>query len=313
MLALEEWAKDRNFLIAIFSTQIAATAQTLDLPLHEIKAHRLCGIQFAPPNPHAWFKLYRSHRLPTVFLREIFRHLSRLDKSTISTWQDVVDYLPKISKERPRITLTPEATEKALRLRDSLWAENFKDLAADFSPEPLEPAFRDKALSLIDQHGLAASYYFFVLFPCWLHYRIHPTLLYRKARHGDVDAIEKLLRLDALMIHDPYIGKRIQALRFKNKFNTYEELMAAPLKLPKVKASHKRLKMAFAGLISVVAQLTKQPLNEPEIRALFDAAAKDAGRGDIDTDLPPSQEAFSKAIQRERAFWLASVTPDKKI
>ena len=53
-------------------------------------------------------------------------------------------------------------------------------------------------------------------------------------------------------------------------------------------------------------------LNEPEIRSLFDAVARDTGKGEIDTEIPESPEAFAKAIQRERTFWMPTIRPDKK-
>ena len=53
-------------------------------------------------------------------------------------------------------------------------------------------------------------------------------------------------------------------------------------------------------------------LNEPDIRALFDAIHLDSGKEGYDPDLPMHPETFSKAIQRERAFWLEKFSPDKK-
>ena len=59
--------------------------------------------------------------------------------------------------------------------------------------------------------------------------------------------------------------------------------------------------MNLAGFISVISTAfgEKFRLREPDIRALFDAVAKDSGKGDIDTYLPDSPESFVKAIQRE--------------
>jgi hypothetical protein len=64
-----------------------------------------------------------------------------------------------------------------------------------------------------------------------------------------------------------------------------------------------------------MAALLGQPLNEPEIRDLFDAVQKDMQKDPfaIDEDLPPTPEAFTRAIHRDRAFWLQSFQPDKKI
>jgi hypothetical protein len=61
-----------------------------------------------------------------------------------------------------------------------------------------------------------------------------------------------------------------------------------------------KVKVNMAGLISLVSEENGRRLEEPEIRRLFDILAD----GRIDTDIPAGQEAFQKAIQRERKFWL---------
>ena len=64
----------------------------------------------------------------------------------------------------------------------------------------------------------------------------------------------------------------------------------------------------MAGFISSAWAGMGKRLTEPEMRALFDAGARDMGKGDIDTSLPDAPEAFSKAIQRYRP----KLKPDKK-
>ena len=61
--------------------------------------------------------------------------------------------------------------------------------------------------------------------------------------------------------------------------------------------------MNIAGLISFISIGMGRQLKENEIRDLFDAIEKDKDQGDIDTDIPDSQETFTKAIQRERHNW----------
>jgi hypothetical protein len=72
------------------------------------------------------------------------------------------------------------------------------------------------------------------------------------------------------------------------------------------------MKIFFAGHISLISAVFGQRLTEPEIRSLFDAIARDEGKGEIDTDLPESPEAFSRAIHREIPFWIETYRADKK-
>lgn len=46
-------------------------------------------------------------------------------------------------------------------------------------------------------------FYCRVVLPCLVAYEVTPLHLLRKVQYGDFDAMEKLLRLDPAMIHDP--------------------------------------------------------------------------------------------------------------
>jgi hypothetical protein len=212
--------------------------------------------------------------------------------------------------------LTEQITEKdisdARALLNNALKESFTDIEADLKDEPVNPSERAAFADLLSDMPLESSFFFLVHIPCWLLYRDSPTCLYRKGRTGDIDALEKLLRLDALMIHDPLIGKEIQKLRFNRKTSAYRTLLEAPLKSPKAKITRKKMKYSTAGIISALSSIIKQPLTEPEIRSLFDAVAQDAGRGPIDIDLADSPESFYMAIKRDRDFWLQSLDPYKR-
>jgi hypothetical protein len=155
-------------------------------------------------------------------------------------------------------------------------------------------------------------FFYRVCIPCWLLYRQFPPTLLRSARTGNIDSIEKLLRLDSSTIHDPKIAEIYHQEQSKKNKSVYD-LMAQSLdKSPRAKITLQKIKMNFAGLLSAYSSAFGQRLTEPEIRALFDAISRDSGKGDIDTDLPDGSEVFSKAIQRERKFWSIIPQPDKK-
>jgi len=46
-------------------------------------------------------------------------------------------------------------------------------------------------------------FYFRVWFPCWLEYGVSATHLLRDARHGDMQAIDHIFRLDEVTLQDP--------------------------------------------------------------------------------------------------------------
>jgi hypothetical protein len=140
-----------------------------------------------------------------------------------------------------------------------------------------------------------------VFLPCFLLYKDYPSRLLREARKGNIEYIEKLIRLDRSIEFDKKISEFIHGAR-KNKMID-EKLRSAIATGINEKVTRKKMKMNIAGLISFFSMSIRSQLKESEIRDLFDAISKDKGEGDIDTDIPDSHETFAKAIQRERQNW----------
>ena len=316
MLSVQKWAENKPYLLAFFAPQMAANARDIHQAFRHIKERRILNKQYPLPPLPAWFAMYRSHRKPLGFLRTFIADFSIFDKEAVDLGDAAIEGFRLLSKndyDPSEFVPTIEDIKHLHPLMQSALSASFQEIEDDFSDIPLEPSVKDAALQLFSEMELESSFFMLVLTPCWLLYREHPTRLYRKARLGEPDALEKLLRLDPLMLHDPAIGRRIQVLRFTNKTAAYQNLLEAPLKPPKARISRKKMKYVTAGLISCLSSLIKKPLTEPEIRALFDAVAQDADGSPIDTDLPDSPEAFAKAINRDRAFWLQMFHPDKKM
>jgi hypothetical protein len=148
---------------------------------------------------------------------------------------------------------------------------------------------------------------FTVLLPSVIIYGEFPSKLYRKARLGNIAALDMLLRIDKTIICDQKISERIFELSLKtNKSDLNRVATALKGKLVGKKTSQKA-KFKTAGFISVVSEVLGHRLSAPDIQDLFNALAADRNPLElIDPDLPDSPEAFAKAILRERPFWLRS-------
>ena len=317
MLAVEKWAMGKPYFLGLLAPQMATTAQDLHLGFSDLKKRRLGEYQFPLPHLPSWFQLYRTHKRHNQFLRILLSEFSPFGSFGVDASDAFLEYSrrKKIGQDPLLEKPTQSDIEEATRALETIQVNSFKDLTSEFDGEPIDPEQKAEALSLIEEMDIEASFFILVAAPCWLLYRESATRLYRKARLGNIDALEKLLRLDALLIHDPAIGKQVQAFRFKNKFSTYQFLFDAVFKKPKNKLTRKRMKYAIAGLISAISSLLKHPLTEPEIRDLFDAVQKDMKKDPfaIDHDLPLTPEAFTRAIHRDRAFWIEAFHPDRKI
>ncbi|MBU5638853.1 hypothetical protein KOM00_19185 [Geomonas sp. Red69] len=316
MLAVPKWAEGKPFLIALLAPQFASSARDIHLAFRHIRERRIVNHQYPMPALPGWFAMYRSHSKPIQFIRAFCSGFSQFGAEGIELGEMFLEATRLISRGKLKpAELTPnsEGIKHILPLLQSTLSASFQDIEEDFSDPPLDPSVKDSAQQLLRDMELESSFFILVLAPCWLLYREHPTRLYRKARLGHLDALEKLLRLDPLLLHDHSIGRQIQSFRLNNKTSAYQTLIEATLKRPKARITRKKMKYATAGLISALSNLMKKPLSEPEIRALFDAVAQDADNSPIDTDLAESPEAFAKAINRDRSFWLQTLLPDKKM
>ena len=152
--------------------------------------------------------------------------------------------------------------------------------------------------------------------PCWFLHGRRPDQLMEQARQGHLDSLEKLLRIDKAIVRDENIAQLIHQTSTQRNLLKYDSLMAAYSGSPNKKISLSKVKASCAGFISTISLLFGNRLYEPDLRALFNAVAVDFGHHEqIDEDIPADPASFSKAILRERKFWINNIfhLPDKTI
>ena len=307
MLSVEKWAQDKSPLIAILAPQMANTAQDIHLAFQDIKNRRLFTHQFPLPHLPSWFNLYRNHRKSSKFTKQLISDFSSFSPGSLSfaegmqsiqqtNLQETLKEFSKLPRQERE-----ELIREAQKMLKQIVTESFHDLYSDLAEDPIDPQQQDGFLQSLE--AVEASFFYLVIIPCWILYQDYPTRLYRKARQGDFESLERLIRLDSLMIHDPSIGRQVHLLRMRRKRFKFDALLDAVHRRPKAKITRQKMKYAYAGLISAISSSVGTPLTEPQIRALFDAIAQDRHKTLIDTDLPNTPETFSKAIQRHRKPW----------
>ena len=311
MLAVEKWAQNKSPFIALVAPSIAAFARELPDMFRNLKKHQLANHKVTLPRLPKWYALYRNHNRYCDPFFHMLLESSELAVNVVS-FGAAVDELSQSKDELANYRLTETDISEAKQFWDNLLTLSFEDMLSGFENQPLEEHVAANVELYLSKHKMEMSFIFLVFTPCIMLYKTHPATLYRKARLGDVSAIDKLLRLDPLMLHDPAIGQQIQKIRLKGKQAMYQNLVDAPLKPIKAKLTNGKIKASMATLISMMADGIKQPLTSTEIRRLFDAVAQDADKHDIDTSLPDSPEAFYKSIQRKRPSWRPLLAPDSK-
>jgi len=322
MKHFNEWAKDKSPLIKNASLLVATSSKPFLEFLETIKAgKRIEGYVNLPP-VQEWLTLYRNHRKVYSgvtntfrcindetakfidFYEEMLSGFNMLRHNTSSKWNDLVSEL---------------TTEKQKELLDQTKAR-FKEFEGFIENDIINDEEDTEELSDDEKRRIRKIFskpemLFFlrVWAPCFLLYGEYPTYLLRKARHGDDDALGKLLRLDKWVIDDPKIMTIFQRAAVAKARGKMTLITKALQKTPKAKIDIKSIKYIFGGLLSLISIAMGQQLKAVEIHNLFDAIAHDTTDENIDPDLLVTPETFEKAIQRARTFWKTIPSlPDKK-
>jgi len=143
---------------------------------------------------------------------------------------------------------------------------------------------------------------FRIFLPCWLYYFETPTGLYRKARLGNFDAMDKILGIDKRIIGDTKIARHFAQHGTDPASPEFKQLIKALEGAPP-KLSVTKVKTFLAALLYGLSRHLGSPLTYPQVQDLFDQSAKDRGLGLTDPDLDMSPHSFEKAVRRNLLFW----------
>jgi hypothetical protein len=234
MLHVERWAQGIPAVVAMPAIHLVTFADFMYEALPQAKERRLLGRVFLPPDDYyVWYRMYQSPFRP---VRAFIKMIIDFDEKgpliiflyLAGRWiQRALKRNPNYFRDNPP---TEEDLRQAMVFRKELYDTYFADIKDELDPQPLSP---DKQIALnkyIKDHEQELGFVFFIFVPCLMIFQESPYKLYRQAIAGDIDSIEKLLKLDPLLLNNPEIGKHIQHLRFTNKTNDYERVTSAILK-----------------------------------------------------------------------------------
>ncbi len=312
MLAVQIWAQDKPYIIQLIAPHFASLVEVFYGEFSDLKRRRLGSHKFPLPRLRPWFALYRSHRKSKKHLETLF--LTIVGPEVVALVSGILAELQKPASATPKKKYSPEEMDQlktfADNLKQGLRAASFEYLEDEFENKPVDPETADAVHKLLVDHPLDASFFIFVHVPCLFLYRMTPTLLYRKARLGDLDALKKILRLDQLMIHDCFIGQKVAAIRFNHNLSKYQNLVALATKSPVV--DRRNILLSIAGLVYAISFLTDKPLKPQDISALFGAIADDTNNDELIKSIPQDSKSLGRELRSDRNPWRQMFNPDKK-
>lgn len=271
MNASSKWAEGLSLPHAQILICLASAWQHI---YHIYKLHRdghNFGQPLSRPDLSKWLSYYQNHRALTDECQEYFSQVLTPD---ISFFGNLYGKTTKFSPDSP-----------------------IQDFFSYLLEVDASEVLQDEEPHIFP---LAVMFAMFVWLPCMALYGQYPTEMMRKARHGNLDTIRELVRLDRSAIFDPGIAKHIhewvldfQTVKLKRLGDTFSE------GLPNI--SKKKIKLVWAQYVYDAAQNMGMPLTAPKVRELFDALTEDNGVGMVDPDLAElSDDSFYRALTRNK-------------
>ncbi len=271
------------------------------------------------PPADEWLKFYRNHRRIYRGVSDSFRQIN----------DDVAKAIDFYEQYRSAVSLSRHITKDELQeMKEELTTAERKRGEAQFqeiqeiiinnfnmnnieTKKGTEEEERERLSALLNKPEVI--FFARVWVPCLYLYGNYSTSLLRKARQGDDDALEKLLRLDKTVIADKKIIELFHQGKVAKKQAIHNLFIKSLNKKPKVNLTRRKFKYELAGLISAMSISLGQRLTTPEIKELFDATSKDAGKGrDIDFEDKNTPQALTKAVNRARQKWKTIPKPYRK-
>ncbi len=174
-----------------------------------------------------------------------------------------------------------------------------------------EPADEEEAEETDEfMRSAAGQFYLRVWLPCWIMHREYPPQLLFRARHGALDALEKLLRLDMSVVHDPRVAEHVHRITHAGTVRDRSLIANALAGKPKGKLDRRGVRYALMGLISQFALAFGTRVAAPDIARLFDGIERVRAGRQSDKFIPVG-EALTKAVSRHRDWPSLPTKPDK--
>lgn len=300
----KEWYERHPKLLAFLCCWAAIGA----VPLYDL----LAGLRVYPEfkrtvklrNPLTWPRLYKSHRrliskcLDTLITMGKQLGIDEYETELVRLYKQEITSPEPFSASRPPKLIT-KLLLRIFRPEDPLLFNYLEKLVEKGVQDESDRLAGWEKLNSIPEMAFLTT----VLVPCWFEYREFAAPLFRRARQGEMEALEKILWLDKNAIHDPRIAKELHLASQKPDGARYRRIMRALENPPKTKLSPVKVKIWMSGLILLLSEGFAHKLSTPEIRRLFDALAYDLHGKYYDDDITLEEDAFRKAVTREKDFW----------
>jgi hypothetical protein len=310
---VREWLRDKPQplgLLSVFLSIVQDDIYRMSADMYTGKA--LPG--FTVAEFEQWKRLYSK---PKQVVRALFAYLTfsgldgfRYNESITSAFNAISVFAttndPTVFEQIKLPDVPPEEFQAALYTH---LFEKLEAFAFEHAKHMRDSTDADSPTSM--DLSIEVVFFFRVWIECWLVHHEPFLPLFRQARNGDVDALEKLVLLDRNILYAPRIARIWARMNADNESPYFERIHRAQARQPHlVEYRAYDIKADIAGLIAKMSEAFGHTLNPSEIGQLFDALARDLAppgqKVHRDPDINRKSDPWRKIVNRKKEKWSQS-------
>lgn len=307
---VRKWIEDKPpFIVNIAleaATSVDETLWWLKYDINQKNSQR----KIALPDPNEWLKLYKKSfhfQMAACFLifdyprgvriAWIFRclrgmvHQAHQNKEKLKQRLENVIEKMGLEKFHKRAQTTSKILSNAVEQNIE---ENLNSLVKnDDSSNEHDDEFINELM-----RSQEISFLLRVWFPCFYLHHMEPGMMLRQARQGNTDMLDKLLRIDKMIIYDPQIQPQFIQMKYgpnKSGLRTFNRAFVGG---PTGGINRKKVVKGTAHFVHSLFEALGHKITIADVKEFFDAIASAKKSGCLNEADIASEQALKKAIER---------------
>lgn len=303
MRHINDWCKDKPLPVQLAAKTYIPQIGGLVRVINEMRKGAICN-SLPKPDADLWRNMYRRKKMLNAF--QLVLDSLQVELPINQTINDARNESLRLTQGQSNIEQI-NLQEKGL---DALITGSpvmlnvfalFQGFINQSLIERMPSASKQSDMELTPELSCILQFFCKVLIPCGFIYGEQPSRLLYRARNGNLDALDALLRLDKTIISEPRIAGHWNAIMMSVNRPLIKRMQAAFIGDIRPALSPKKVKMISAAYVMIAAEMCNYRLVTEELVDLFNAIARDFEGKPADYEIPDNEQAVYKAVKREVA------------
>jgi len=318
---IRQWIENKPAVLVNTALSAATSIDSITYWLQYDIKQKEAKRKLAIPDPDVWLKLYRKS-FSVQFAGAILLYGYRQGLNIVVAFRLIMSqslkarrnpeaYTEELAKEIQKM-----GKEKFLKRTNTYGKLMFKTLNNEIDEQLNELVDQPQALSDKEDDTFEfvmasqeISFFLRVWLPCFVLHHTEPIIMMKKARQGDMQALENLLRIDKMVLFEPKIRDQYIHAKYSPINGILNRISKAFTGRTASGVSRKKVKKQIAHFVHQMFGAMNVKLSVSDVQEFFDALA--AAKGLLRDEDIISEEALKKALERAEPWPVFSRTKNK--